>query len=279
MGVNVVSFTWNTNTNTSSIFMNGIDILGNLSNTVDPGSLTNYQPKLTVTKTTASPLTLLNNVLTIDLTKYQPSLTVSSPFTLLNNTLAIDLSAYTKTTSLSNYFNSSNFVVGAGLILALKTSGVNIGKYELDFDIALSATTNSLVVTNGIKCGGLTLNAGLTSITGDSTGVSIYGRDVTISAASEASTLNFLNWSGAVMMGFTNTNIVINNNMTSYGTVDFQNGLNVAVSATITAANNNYVKIDSTGTKINGTCNIIGPLTCTGASIFNGTVSGTAITT
>ena len=28
--VDVVSFTWNTNTNTSSIFMNGIDIVGNL---------------------------------------------------------------------------------------------------------------------------------------------------------------------------------------------------------------------------------------------------------
>ena len=42
--VNVVSFTYNTNTNTSSIDMHGIDILGNLSNTVAPGSLVNYQP-------------------------------------------------------------------------------------------------------------------------------------------------------------------------------------------------------------------------------------------
>ena len=91
--VNVVAFTWNTNTNTSSIFMNGIDILGNLSNTVDPGSLINYQPKLTVTKTTASPLSLTNNILSIDLTNYstttinnplyQKIFTVSSPFTLL----------------------------------------------------------------------------------------------------------------------------------------------------------------------------------------------------
>ena len=78
--VNVVFFTWNSNTNTSSIFMNGIDIVGNLSNTVDPGSLINYQPKLTVTKTTASPLSLSSsNVLTVDLTNYST--------TILNNTL------------------------------------------------------------------------------------------------------------------------------------------------------------------------------------------------
>ena len=51
------------------------------------------------------------------------------------------------------------------------------------------------------------------------------------------------------------------------------------VSASIIAGNNNSVNIDATGTKITGTCNIIGPLTCTGASIFNGSVSGTAITT
>ena len=59
--------------------MNGIDILGNLSNTVDPGSLINYQPKLTVNTTTASPLTLSNNILTVDLSNYST--------TILNNTL------------------------------------------------------------------------------------------------------------------------------------------------------------------------------------------------
>ena len=67
--------------------------------------------------------------------------------------------------------------------------------------------------------------------------------------------------------------------MTICGTVDYQKGLNVSVSATITAGNNNNVKIDSTGTKITGTCNITGPVTCAGNSIFNGSLSGAAITT
>ena len=61
-------------------------------------------------------------------------------------------------------------------------------------------------------------------------------------------------------MGLTNTNIVINTNMTNYGTVDFQNRLDVSVSATTTAGNINNGKIDSTGTNITGTCKIIGPL-------------------
>ena len=88
--------------------MNGIDILGNLSNTVDPGSLINYQPKLTVTKTTASPLSFTNNILTIDLSNYSTTIlnntlyqknTASSPLSLntTTNILSIDLSNYSTT--------------------------------------------------------------------------------------------------------------------------------------------------------------------------------------
>ena len=50
--------------------MNCIDILGNLSNMLDPTYLTNCQPKLTVVATSLSPSSLLNNIPTIDLTNH-----------------------------------------------------------------------------------------------------------------------------------------------------------------------------------------------------------------
>ena len=91
---------------TSSIFMNGIDILGNLSNTVAPYFLTNYQPIFTA----SSPLTLntTSNTLSIDLTpysttsaadlRYQKIFTASLPLSLnsITNALSIDLSTYPK---------------------------------------------------------------------------------------------------------------------------------------------------------------------------------------
>ena len=98
------------------------------------------------------------------------------------------------------------------MLLALKASGVNIGKYELDLDPASAATFNTLGVTNGITCAGLILNSGSTSITGDSTGLSAYGKNVIISTTSSTSNINFQNSSGSVIMGLTNTNILINNN-------------------------------------------------------------------
>ena len=125
------------------------------------------------------------------------------------------MTAYPKTTSLSNYYNSANFVVGAGLLLASKASGVNTGKYELDLDPTSSQTFNSLT------CAGLTLNSVSTSITANSTGVSIYGPNITLSATSSASSIKFLNSSGSALLDLTNTNLVMNANMTSYGTVSF----------------------------------------------------------
>ena len=85
-------------------------------------------------------------------------------------------------------------------------------------------------------------------------------------------------------MGLSNANILINNNMISYGTVDFENGLTVAGSSSITAANNNKLNIDGTGTKVTGTCNISGALTtgsitCSGNAVITGSLSGTGITT
>ena len=76
-------------------------------------------------------------------------------------------------------------------------------------------------------------------------------------------------------MGLTNTNILIINNMTSYGTVDFENGLTVSGSSSITAANNNKLNIDGTGTTVTGNCNITGDLTtgsitCSGKAVITG---------
>ena len=71
--------------------------------------------------------------------------------------------------------------------------------------------------------------------------------------------------------------------MTSYGTVDFENGLTVSGSSSITAANNNELNIDGTGTTVTGNCNITGalttgPITCSGNAVITGTLSGTGIT-
>ena len=187
--------------------------------------LTAYQKSLAV----SAPFTLngTTNALTIDLTAYQKALAVTkttdSPLKLdsLTNALTIDLTAYPKTTSLSTYYNPANFVVGAGLLLALKATGVNTGKYELDLDSASSPTFNSLT------CAGLTLNSVSTSITANSTGVSIYGPNITLTATSSQSHIQFLNSSGSALLDLTHTNLVMNTNMTSYGTVSFYNGLSV----------------------------------------------------
>ena len=73
-----------------------------------------------------------------------------------------------------------------------------------------------------------------------------------ISATSSTSNINFLNSSGSVIMGLSNTNILINYNMTSYGTVIFLNGLTLSGSSSITAPNNNKLNIDGTGTAVTG---------------------------
>ena len=81
--------------------------------------------------------------------------------------------------------------VGAGLLLALKSSGVNIGKYELDLDSTSSPIFGSLTLTNALTCAGLILNSGSTSITYNSSGVSITGPNITLSGSSSASSINF----------------------------------------------------------------------------------------
>ena len=58
--------------------------------------------------------------------------------------------------------------------------------------------------------------------------------------------------------------------MTSYVSVNVNNGLNVQGSAIITAANNKF-QIDGIGSTITGA------LTCSGNAVFSGTSSGTGI--
>ena len=55
--------------------------------------------------------------------------------------------------------------------------------------------------------------------------------------------------------------------MTSYGTVDSENGLTVSGSSSITAPNNNKLNIDGTGTTVTGDCNITGTLSLNTLSI------------
>ena len=104
--------------------------------------LTNYSTTILNTTlypkifTASSPLSLntTTNTLSIDLTaysrttasdlRYQKLLTASTPLSLFNNTLSIDLSNYPTTTNLTSYYNPNNFVVGSGLLLSLKSSGV-----------------------------------------------------------------------------------------------------------------------------------------------------------
>ena len=45
-----------------------------LSDAIDPGSLINYQPKLTTNQTAAAPLSSTNNISTIDLTNYSATI-------------------------------------------------------------------------------------------------------------------------------------------------------------------------------------------------------------
>ena len=130
------------------------------------------QPTLTVTNSTASPLTLSNNILTIDLSNYsttasinslyQKILTVTnttaSPLTLSNNILTVDLlSNYSTTASINSLYQKiltvtnttaspltlSNNILTVDFILKLITNILQ--SLTLVMDIS---TIGSLTVTN-----------------------------------------------------------------------------------------------------------------------------------
>ena len=173
--------------------MNGIDILGHLSNTVDPSSLINYQPKLTVTNTTASPLTLSNNILTVDLSNYsttasinslyQKLLTVTkttaSPLALTNNILTVDLTGYQQSLSVVAPLSFISNVMTIDLTAYQKTLTAVL-------PLVLNSTTKQLSFsTTDLSLSSFNKAVGCTSL-GASGQVSLLGSSISTTGSSIA---------------------------------------------------------------------------------------------
>ena len=118
-------------TGTVSGITKGMVGLGDVDNTADAdkpvstatnAALALYQPILTV----SSPLSLVNNALSITLPSYQQSLSVVAPLTLLNNALSVDLAALVTpsglTSALTSYLPSNSASQTYQLISKLTSS-------------------------------------------------------------------------------------------------------------------------------------------------------------
>ena len=96
-------------------------------------ALSSYAPKFTV----ASPIALsASNVISVDLSAYQKTMSATTPLSIANGTISIDLTAYQK-----------NFIVGPPLLMTettMSSGGVDVSVPTLILDMSDRATIENL---------------------------------------------------------------------------------------------------------------------------------------
>ena len=83
------------------------------------------------------------------------------------------MSNYLPTASLSTYHNPTNLVVGTGLLLSLRTTGVNNGKYESYLDDQSIGHFLSCYLGDQTKAARININSGLNGFNVDGPGTTI----------------------------------------------------------------------------------------------------------
>ena len=256
----VVSFIWDTNSNSAKIWMNGVDILTSISNNSQGLSgLINYQPLLTITKTAASPLSLLNNILTVDLSNYSTTSTIANFYQkIFTTTLPLSLNTTTNILSidLSQYQKSI-------IVDTTTASPLTLNSLTNALTIDLSSYQTKLSVVNTIDSP-LLLNSLTNALTID---LSTYQKKIsvtnttasplTLNSSTNALTINLSNYQKALVVNTTTASPLTLNPTTNALSIDLSNYATVASSSgtiTVTTSTdsplifaNNNLSINLTG--------------------------------